>query len=235
MSRKNRLGTGAVAVCAVMLAACAAPAGQTPAVSLPPEPAVSAPARPEPLPVREDLLPVETYSDPREEAVTHIVLHFMSAVAVRPEAPYDREAIRTIFLEGGVSTHYVIDREGGVWRLIPEDRVAWHAGVGTWEGEERYTNKLNLYAVGIELLGIGTEEEMSGILTPEEYRRIDPALLGFTDAQYRSLSRLVTEIRGRHPGITADRRHILGHDEYSPRKTDPGSLFDWGRLGLASS
>ncbi|MBQ5684611.1 MAG: N-acetylmuramoyl-L-alanine amidase, partial [Clostridia bacterium] len=60
-----------------------------------------------------------------------------------------------------VSVHYVIERDGTVHCYIPEERVAWHAGRGSFGGDAKYTNKMNLYAIGIELLAMGTEEEMS--------------------------------------------------------------------------
>ena len=95
-----------------------------------------------PYPVTDALLPVEACSDPREETISHVVIHSMSAVRDHPEAPWDMTHIRRIFLDGGVSTHYVVDRQGTVYRLIPEERIAWHAGKGKWL-EERFTDRLN--------------------------------------------------------------------------------------------
>lgn len=186
-----------------------------------------------PLSITEDLLPVEEYSDPRQEDITHIVLHFMSAVVVQPQDPYAWGTVRQILLDGGVSTHYAIRRDGVIMRLIPEERVAWHAGKGTWKGDDRYTNRMNQYAVGIELLGIGTQEEMALYLTLEEYAEIPETLRGFTPEQYTALEALIADICARHPGVLRDRDHILGHSEYAPRKADPGALFDWARIGLA--
>ena len=120
-----------------------------------------------PYPVTDALLPVEACSDPREETISHVVIHSMSAVRDHPEAPCDMTHIRRIFLDGGVSTHYVVDRQGTVYRLIPEERIAWHAGKGKWL-EERFTDRLNAYSIGIELLGMGTAEEMETILTPDQ-------------------------------------------------------------------
>src|SRR5205085_2067631 len=34
-----------------------------------------------------------------------------------------------------VSAHYVIEENGTTWRLVPEKRRAFHAGIACWEGE----------------------------------------------------------------------------------------------------
>ncbi len=187
---------------------------------------------PEPV-ILEDLLPVETYSSQREEAVSHVVIHFMSALVTNPSDPYDMESCRRTLLDGGVSTHYIIDRQGQIHRLIPEQRAAWHAGKGTWGQDERYTNRMNQYAIGIELLGMGTQEEMAIYVTEEEYASLNPDWIGFTDEQYAALGLLLDDILDRYPAIQRDRSHILGHDAYNPQKNDPGVLFEWERIGLA--
>ena len=186
---------------------------------------------PEPV-ILEALLPVEQYSSDREESISHVVLHFMSALVTNPADPYNMESCRATLLDGGVSTHYIIDREGGIHRLIPEERAAWHAGKGTWQRDGRYTNRMNQYAIGIELLGMGTEEEMSLYVTPAEYAALDHGWIGFTDAQYASLRLLLDDILYRYPAIRRDRSHILGHEEYNPSKNDPGALFSWERIGV---
>jgi N-acetyl-anhydromuramyl-L-alanine amidase AmpD len=128
-----------------------------------------------------------------------------------------------------VSIHYIIDRAGTVYCYIPEDRVAWHAGKGQWAGDEKYTDKMNFYAIGIELVGIGSAKDMSLYMTKENYNKLDKSLRGFTDAQYISLKALVEDICCRN-GIPMDREHVIGHEDYSSRKKDPGELFDWDRL-----
>lgn len=91
------------------------------------------------------------------------------------------ESCRKTLLDGGVSTHYIIDRQGQIYRLIPEERAAWHAGKGTWGQDERYTNRMNQYAIGIELLGMGTQEEMRIYVTEEEYASLNPDWIGSPD------------------------------------------------------
>ena len=88
---------------------------------------------------------------------------------------------------------------------------------------------MNRYSIGIELMGIGSQEDMSIYLQPEEYDRLNKDLIGFTDAQYAALENLVWDICTRHE-IPMDRGHIIGHQEYNPAKNDPGELFDWAHF-----
>jgi len=197
-------------------------------------PSEAAPSNEEPVNVypeaREDyLLPQDDFSRPRTERAELVMIHFTSAVVVSRDDPYNMETVRSIFEDYQLSVHYIIDRDGVVRCYVPEDRVAWHAGKGTWNGDEKYTDKLNEYAIGIELVAIGSQGDMAQYLTAEEYDRLDDSLKGFTDAQYASLCKLVEDICSRND-IPFDREHVIGHEEYSPAKTDPGELFDWERL-----
>jgi len=68
----------------------------------------------------------------------------------------------------------------------------------------------------------------------DTFKSKHPEWVGFSDAQYAALNRLIDEIRARHPAILHDRFHIIGHEEWAARarRTDPGELFDWTRIGL---
>ncbi|WP_413376483.1 N-acetylmuramoyl-L-alanine amidase [Alkalihalobacillus sp. 1P02AB] len=175
-------------------------------------------------------LPVE-HSKERVEEITHIMLHFTNNASRNTANPYDLDEIYQLFIEYEVSAHYMIDRDGDVYMLVPEDRVAFHAGQGTLEAYPEYENQLNEYSIGIELLGIGTKEEMVSIMTDEQYEQLSPETIGFTMSQYRSLNELLADIYQRNSEIKRDRIHLIGHDEYAPeRKFDPGSLFEWEQI-----
>ena len=182
-----------------------------------------------PLAQGQFLEPLESFSWEREFAPEYVMLHFTSAVVLSREDPYNLDAVRKIFTDGGVSIHYIIDREGNVYCYVPETRVAWHAGKGTFAGEERLTNAMNKYSIGIELLAIGSRSDMAQYLTGAEYAALDASLIGFTDAQYASLSALVADVCARND-IAFDRDHVIGHEAYNTAKSDPGELFDWARL-----
>ena len=174
------------------------------------------------------LNPVQKYSDPRQQKPEFVMLHFTSAVMLSKEDPYNMQAIRDTFRDYEVSIHYIVDRDGVVYCYIPEDRKAWHAGTGTW-ADPKYTDCMNTYSIGIEVMAIGSASDMAQYLSPSEYAEIDPTFIGYTEEQYIALKQLVTDICQRY-GIPMDRQHIIGHEEYAPQKTDPGELFDWNRI-----
>ncbi len=110
-----------------------------------------------------------------------------------------------------VSAHYCIDEDGSLYRLVPEARRAWHAGVAHWAG----ATNINARSIGIELVNPGHEFG---------YRP-------FPEPQMRRLIALARDILARHP-IPPGR--VLGHSDVAPaRKEDPGELFDWARLAAA--
>lgn len=110
-----------------------------------------------------------------------------------------------------VSAHYLIEEDGAVWQLVPEDRRAWHAGVAAWGG----ARDINARSIGIELVNPGHEFG---------YRP-------FPEPQMRALETLALGILSRHP---IPPRRVLGHSDVAPlRKEDPGELFDWARLARA--
>lgn len=110
-----------------------------------------------------------------------------------------------------VSAHYLIDERGRCYRLVPEDRRAWHAGAGSWAG----ANDINGRSIGIELANPGHEFG---------YR-------DFPAPQMAALETLARAILARHP---IPRHRVLGHSDVAPtRKQDPGERFDWQRLAHA--
>jgi len=107
-----------------------------------------------------------------------------------------------------VSSHYVVEEDGTVWRLVAEARRAWHAGISHWRGAEQ----LNGRSIGIEIVNPGHEWG---------YRDF-PAL------QMAALCDLCLGILARHP---IPPRNVIGHSDAAPdRKEDPGEKFDWAGL-----
>jgi N-acetylmuramoyl-L-alanine amidase len=110
--------------------------------------------------------------------------------------------------EAKVSSHYVVEEDGRVFRLVAEDRRAWHAGVSFW----RDARNINARSIGIEIVNPGHEFG---------YR-------DFPTAQMAAVAELARAIVARH-NIPA--RNVVGHSDVAPsRKEDPGERFDWGYL-----
>lgn len=109
-----------------------------------------------------------------------------------------------------VSAHYLIDADGTVRSLVPEEMRAWHAGAGSW-GD---VTDVNSRSIGIELDNDGQSP--------------------FPDCQMDALIALLKDINTRW-SIRPER--VLAHSDIAPaRKIDPGEHFDWERLareGLA--
>ncbi|MCF8503995.1 MAG: N-acetylmuramoyl-L-alanine amidase [Caulobacter sp.] len=113
--------------------------------------------------------------------------------------------------EAKVSSHYLVEEDGRIFRLVAEERRAWHAGVSFWKGEEG----VNHASVGIEIVNPGHEFG---------YR-------AFPDAQIAAVIALVADIRTRWE---IEDSRIIGHSDVAPaRKQDPGELFPWKRLAEA--
>lgn len=143
--------------------------------------------------------------DPRPGRVDMLILHYTGMRTA--QAALDRLCSAS----AKVSAHYAIEENGTVWRLVPEERRAWHAGVAFWAGRR----DINGVSIGIELVNPGHEFG---------YR-------AFPEAQMAALEALGRDIIARH---VIPARHVLGHSDVAPRrKSDPGELFDWQRLARA--
>ncbi|MEM6940444.1 MAG: N-acetylmuramoyl-L-alanine amidase [Pseudomonadota bacterium] len=135
-----------------------------------------------------------------------IVLHYTAM------ATADAACARLCDPAAEVSAHYLITQKGAVWRLVPEEARAWHAGAGNWHGHD----DINSRSVGIELDNRGDHP--------------------FSEPQMASLEGLLREIMQRWSIPPAG---VIGHSDMAPgRKIDPGPHFDWVRLarqGLAKA
>lgn len=162
--------------------------------------------------------------------IRYIMLHAISDAAANPTDPFQISRIASLFRAYGVEAHYLIDREGQIFRFVADDQVARHAGSGTWNGEPQLTDNMNRYAIGVELLGIGSPGEMEDVIGSAANALIREEDRGYTPEQYAALRLLLDHLMNRYAIL---RENILTHAQYAPgRKWDPGVLFDRERLGL---
>lgn len=133
-----------------------------------------------------------------------VVLHFTAM------ADAEAALARLCDPEAEVSAHYLIAKDGTLYRLVEEAKRAWHAGQGCWAGHE----DVNSRSIGIELDNTGDEP--------------------FADELMDTLEELLADILQRHD---LSPKAVIAHSDMSPgRKSDPGPHFDWHHLadvGLA--
>lgn len=170
---------------------------------------------------------VDVASENQSSRIRHIVVHFTSVDFA--------ESMRLLTERSGrpVSAHYLVPENGDpsyprrrlrVYRLVDEERRAWHAGRSHWNGDE----SLNGSSIGIEIVNrsacapvaLGSEPD------PPE----DRCEFHEFDAEQIDLAiELMLDILQRHPGI--DPADIVAHSDIAPgRRLDPGPKFPWRRL-----
>lgn len=104
----------------------------------------------------------------------------------------------------GVSSHYVISRDGKIVQMVNDYYRAHHAGAGKWGND----TDLNSSSIGIELDNNGTT---------------DP----WTEVQINALVQLLSYLKETYKIPQAN---FIGHMDYAPtRKNDP-SRFPWKTL-----
>ena len=140
--------------------------------------------------------------DERHAPVDMLILHYTGMQTA--QAAIDRLCDST----SQVSSHYVVDEDGAIFNLVPEQRRAWHAGMSFWRGHKA----LNARSIGIEIVNPGHEWG---------YRE-------FPVLQMAAVCDLCLGVLARHP-IPA--RNVVGHSDVAPdRKQDPGEKFGWEAL-----
>ena len=120
---------------------------------------------------------------------------------------YDTVKLTQVFLDLGVSAHYLIDQDGSITQLVDEGKRAWHAGAGAWHN----FGDINSCSVGIEV--------------------INPSLghsLPYTPEQINALKELSKKIIKKYRILP---HNVIAHSDMAPtRKYDPGRLFPWAEL-----
>lgn len=165
--------------------------------------------------------------DARAHAIDLVVLHYTGMqdaeaalrrltdaepVAGAYPGPWQDTSIDPKAPLGRVSSHYVIDERGAIYRIVDEEKRAWHAGQSSWQGK----SGVNSRSIGIEIVNGGH----------------DFGLPEFPNPQIEALIALLRDILARR-GLDASR--VVAHSDIAPgRKLDPGEKFPWRRLAEAS-
>jgi len=148
----------------------------------------------------------------QDNRVQYIVLHYTSS-------GFERSF--NVLTQGDVSSHYLIsDHDPVIYRLVDENRRAWHAGDSSWQGR----TWLNASSIGIEIVN-------DGYVDRADCRQWQ----AWDQPQIDALIKLLRDIQQRQ-GLGPE--SVVGHSDVAPqRKVDPGPLFPWQQLvaaGVAS-
>jgi hypothetical protein len=132
---------------------------------------------------------------PRTAAISAIVLHTGEGTRAS-----DLHELTRTDRPKRVSSHYYVDRAGGILQLVDDAREAWHAGESHYIGSTNW----NAFSIGIET------EHARGQNWPA--------------VQIDAIRWLITTLAQRH-GIATD--HMAAHRWIAPtRKSDPTDLHD---------
>tara|TARA_B100000686_G_C16712523_1_gene930028 strand:- start:124 stop:849 length:726 start_codon:yes stop_codon:yes gene_type:complete len=136
------------------------------------------------------------------KSIKIIVIHYTGMQSER------ESLIRLCDPKFSVSCHYLISRNGTIYRLVKENKIAWHAGKSSWGNFKN----LNKNSIGIELVNKGH----------------DFGYTNFTKKQLASLIKITKKIIRKYK---IKNRNIVGHSDIAPlRKIDPGEKFPWKEL-----
>jgi len=141
-----------------------------------------------------------TPTSPR--TIDTIVLH--SSYDALGSDPYSTTGVIEEYRLYGVASHYLIARDGTIYRLAPDEAIAYHAGVSTMP--DKRTNA-NDFSIGIELI----------------YTKSDAP----TEIQYQASTQLVKYLRSKYNVPLAN---IVSHAEISPTRENDPANFDWEKL-----
>ena len=107
-----------------------------------------------------------------------------------------------------VSSHYLINKKGKIFRLVNDKFVAWHAGKSCWKKRKN----LNKNSIGIELVNNGHE-------------------FGYTNFKKKQILALINLSKILIKKYKIKQNNIIGHSDIAPlRKIDPGEKFPWKYL-----
>ena len=140
----------------------------------------------------------------RSRSISTLVMHYTGM----PTAESALELLCSPLAQ--VSAHYVVEEDGKILQLVPEERRAWHAGVSYWAGE----TDLNASSIGIEIAHPGHKDAHP-----------------FPPRQIESVIKLSRDICRRR---NISQHRVLAHSDIAPkRKIDPGEFFPWDALAQA--
>lgn len=133
--------------------------------------------------------------------VSTIVLHHDAGASALSTINYLRKPLTL------ASYHYLIERDGVIWKCVPGTKKAWHAGLSRGP----FGENVNDYSIGICLSNRGTGSEP------------------YPEAQIASALWLIDQVKLAYPSL----KYITTHRLITRRKIDPAG-FDFKTFAVGS-
>ena len=107
-----------------------------------------------------------------------------------------------------VSCHYFINRNGNIYKMVDDNKIAWHAGKSKWKN----VRNLNKCSIGIEIQNKGH-------------------FIDYQNFPKKQISSLIVLIKSLLKKYKIKKYNVLGHSDIAPeRKMDPSEKFPWKKL-----
>jgi hypothetical protein len=143
-------------------------------------------------------IPYKLKSETRDTSkIAYIILHHTG------DSSYKQTY--TTLLKRGLSVHYILDRDGKVYSVVDESRLAYHAA------------GMNSVSIGIEIVNTGNKNML------------------YTEQQYDSLNKLLKGITMRWNIPYDNEHiigHFQTAQAKTSGKWDPSPNFEWAKIGL---
>ena len=126
------------------------------------------------------------------------------------------------------SYHLTVGRKGDAAQGVDTDRASWHAKGIEVAADRYWPGRNNRETIGICLSNWGHAVPEVGYSTATHLVPVVGRTKRwevYSDEQYASLRALTSKLLEAHPTI----RYIVGHEDHTHGKSDPGPTFDWLR------
>ncbi|PIP28516.1 MAG: hypothetical protein COX29_00810 [Candidatus Moranbacteria bacterium CG23_combo_of_CG06-09_8_20_14_all_35_22] len=141
------------------------------------------------------------FSKSENRKIDTIIIH-SSYNAVGKDSHNLEDIIYKEYKPYGVSPHYIISRDGKIYRLVLDKNIAYHAGESKVPDGR---TSVNNFSLGIEIVNTKSEK-------PNE-------------AQYNALRNLLTYLKSEYKI-----KYMLGHSDIAPSRKDDPWNFDFERV-----
>jgi N-acetylmuramoyl-L-alanine amidase len=128
----------------------------------------------------------------------------ISSIVIHHTATNNAQQTLDAFESNGLSAHYIVDKDGSIYKLVDDEKRSWHAGVSDWENR----SNLNDTSIGIEIINMGNQE--------------------FPEIQLSKVAELSKYLMNQY---NIKPSNIIAHADIAPhRKFDPSGYFDWEKF-----